>query len=112
MSNHSGSYMLNEVLHGLHEMGFVKKFGQQQAQQFVLEITNRACRQYDCNQGEILDELGVVYGICAYCLQPAPKIIEDGCLPCRAEHYDPEELTPAERKRLKKAVATAQTTPN
>ena len=108
MSNHSGSYLLNEVLRRLHEMGFVEQFGQLQAQQFVLEITKRARRQYDCNEGEILDELAAVYGICAYCLEPAPKIIEDWCLKCRAELYDPKELTPAERRRLKRAAAAAQ----
>lgn len=108
MSNHSGSYMLNEVLHRLHEIGFVKKFGKQQAQQFAFDLIKRAYRYYDCNPGEILNKLGTVYGVCACCMQPAAKILDDWCLQCRAESYDPEELTPAERRRLKKAAAAAK----
>jgi hypothetical protein len=108
MSNHSGSYMLNEVFRRLHKAGFVKKFGPKKAQNFLLEITQWACRQYDCNEGEILDELGRKYGLCGYCLKPVPKVIENWCLKCRAELLEPEELTPAERKALKEAAAVAK----
>jgi hypothetical protein len=111
MSNHDGGYRLNEVFRRLHKMGFVKKFGQRKAQQFVLEMTERARRYYDFNSGEIMDELGRAYGLCGYCLEPAPKVIKNWCLKCRAELLEPEELTPAERKARKEAAAAKAATP-
>ena len=110
MSNHDGGYLLNEVFRRLHKIGFVKKMGQKKAQRFVVEMTERARRYYNCNSSEILDELGRAYGLCGYCMEPAPKIIKNWCLKCRAELLEPEELTPAERRELKKVAAAAQAT--
>jgi hypothetical protein len=110
MANHSGSYMLNEVFRRLHQTGFVDFLGKQRSQEFVLDIVNWACRKYDCHEGEILAELGATFGVCAYCLQPAQKIIDDWCLICRAELLMPDELTPAERRALKKAQASKTST--
>ncbi len=106
MSNHTGSYILNYALRRLHETDFINLVGREKARQFVMDVIQWSCRQYDCNEPEILDELGAVFGICSYCLQPADEIIEDWCLKCRAELLTPEELTPAERRSLKKTQAT------
>ena len=82
MSNHSGSYMLNEVLHLLEERGLFALMGPQDAQRLVLDIL-KISRQYDCNSSEILDEIGERLGICLLCLAPKSELIDGVCAPCR-----------------------------
>jgi len=100
VSNHTGGYLLNYAFHRLVENGFVDRFGKQKAQEIVLDVIEFATRQYDCNEGEILNELGKELGICYYCLQPASEIKRDVCLKCRQEggwgddDEEEEELSP------------------
>lgn len=67
MSNHSGSYMLNDVLCVAKEMGILEAIGNEKTKEFVLRLL-RIGRNYDCNDGEILDELEE-FGICYGCLR-------------------------------------------
>ena len=83
MSNHSGSYLLNEVLHLLDQRGVFDLLGTQRTQDLVLEIV-RLSRRYDCNSGEILDEMEQRVGICSWCLTAQPDLIDGVCSACRA----------------------------
>jgi hypothetical protein len=53
MSNHSGSYMLNEILELMEQEQIFGWLGKEKTQSLVRNITNTACRKYDCNSGEI-----------------------------------------------------------
>ncbi len=74
MSNHAGSYMLNEVLQYLENdhttsMGhaFRSMLNKDRAKFFdeILKIG----RNYDCNAGEIMSFMGGKYGFCYCCEQ-------------------------------------------
>lgn len=54
MSNHSGSYMLNEVLSTAKDMGIFDDIGKEKAQEFALKVA-KIGRRYDCNNGEIFE---------------------------------------------------------
>lgn len=84
MSNHSGSYLLNEVLHALHSRGVFALLGDNGTREFVRE-TLKIGREYDCNYGEILERLGATVGICIECAVDADDIDSDDiCGKCRA----------------------------
>lgn len=85
MSNHAGSYMLNDVLGMLHRAQVFDMLGREKSQQLLVEIVERACRYYDCNSGEILENYGAMFGLCASCLKQA-EIFEFGlCKSCYGE---------------------------
>jgi hypothetical protein len=87
MSNHSGSYMLNEFLHRLAEMGILKDISAAQKRSicdFLLSTSN----DYDCNWEEIVDvEIAVTLETCAYCSRASTAIsAETGyCDKCNQE---------------------------
>ncbi len=81
MSNHSGSYMLNQVLEMLEQKGVLADLGQEKAQELLAD-TVRISERYDCNSGEILDGIGERVGICYDCLRPATDFDHGGM--CRA----------------------------
>lgn len=84
MSNHSGGAMLNEVLYTAKDMGIFESIGDEKSRKFALNIV-RIGREYDCNNGEILDEIAKELGIC-YCCLKETNDIEDGlCKECRGE---------------------------
>ncbi len=85
MSNHDGSYMLNEVLQYLEDdqttslgHAFRSMLAKDRAKFFndILKIG----RGHDCNDGEIMSFIGRKYGFCYYCeenKEPPPKAQED-----------------------------------
>ena len=95
MSNHAGSYLLNEVLHLLEERGVFTQMGTAAAQRLVLDIVNLSHR-HDCNQGEILQEIGACLGICMWCLKAKTDLIKGICVSCREQ----EELLTRPRSSL------------
>ena len=66
MSNHSGSYMLNEVLKAADEYGLFGFLGKEKTASSVLEIIQIGYG-YDCNPGEILENIGSRQCVCYYC---------------------------------------------
>jgi hypothetical protein len=82
MSNHAGSYLLNEVLLLLEQRGVLAQMGREAAQRLVLDILNLS-RHYDCNPSEILDEVGGRLGICRWCLTAKADLIDGVCVSCR-----------------------------
>lgn len=82
MSNHDGSYMLNEVLKLLDRYEFFNTIGKGKTHSFISQIL-KLSQHYDCNEGEILEEIGKKLGICYYCGNYASNLAEDGvCLKC------------------------------
>jgi hypothetical protein len=84
MSNHAGSYMLNEVLRMLEERGVFTQMGPAAAQKLVLDIVKRSREEYDCNSGEILDQIGARLGICSCCAKASAELVDGTCPKCRA----------------------------
>ena len=83
MSNHSGSYLINDVFQRLEKFEVFKFLGKEKTQQLVVDIIRRADRD-DCNPGEILEDIGPRLGICHYCLKPAEQFADDGiCIDCK-----------------------------
>ena len=82
MSNHDGSYLLNEVLRLLEERGLFTQLGPETTQQLVRDIVRLSSR-YDCNRGEILEEIGERLGICYLCLSANSDLIHGECGSCR-----------------------------
>jgi hypothetical protein len=82
MSNHSGSYMLNGVLMLMEEQSVFKLLGKEKTQILVRDII-KLSHQYDCNPGEILEDIGERVGICCYCEKPADELHDGLCKSCR-----------------------------
>jgi hypothetical protein len=55
--------------------------GREAAQQLVLDIL-KLSRRYDCNSGEILDEIGGRLGICLGCLTAKSDLLDGVCVSC------------------------------
>jgi hypothetical protein len=67
MSNHSGSYMLNAVLHGLVDIRVLTDIAEGQKNS-IHKLFRNVCYQHDCNWSEIIDiELAVLLGTCMCC---------------------------------------------
>jgi hypothetical protein len=79
MSNHEGSFFLNEILTLLEEYKFFKKLGSVKTLEFINEAI-QLCE--DCNNGEILDEIGERLGICYMCVEYAKKLEDGICSAC------------------------------
>ena len=73
MSNHDGSYMLNEVIKLMAADHVFLRLGKRRSQSLLLGIIKLAVDQHDCNAGEILEDLGERLGICGYCCKPATE---------------------------------------
>jgi len=82
MSNHSGSYMLNEVLRKAKEMGVLEQIGKEKTIEFTLALVEIG-GSYDCNDGEILDGISEELGICYYCMKPSDDLKHGLCKDCR-----------------------------
>ena len=83
MSNHDGSYLLNEVIWLLRENNVFNPMEKRQIQQLLIDITNLAKDKYDCNTGEILEDHADFFKLCQYCLKGVNEIKDGGCLSCR-----------------------------
>lgn len=88
MSNHSGSYMLNDVLSMLEKRGILENIGMEGAQKLIIDVVELGDR-YDCNPGEILEGFDDNYRICMHCLEVKEKV-RDGC--CKDCWYGDEDF--------------------
>ena len=87
MSNHGASYMLNEVLTLLKDdYGFFDNMQQTTREEFIIKILELGYN-YDCNDGEILDQLGKSLQFCYYCGKSTKDFDEDSdiCKKCCEE---------------------------
>lgn len=84
MSNHSGSYMLNSVLLLCDRFGILEGLEESKRYEFIHEILCIG-NGYDCNSGEILEEISTKYNIC-YCCRKQTLVNEEGiCKECGGE---------------------------
>ena len=108
MSNHWGSYMLNEVIGLLNREEVFDLLGKTRTQRIVLEMLSRATEEYDCNPGEVLKGFGATLGLCYYCRSPSHTVVADLCQKCRAEQCAGlvRELHPAIAGRVLPVIAS------
>ncbi len=78
MSNHGGSYMLNEILQVMEEDKVFERLGSKETASLVQKIIHISL-DYDCNRGEILDGIGERLGICSYCAKSSRKLTDGLC---------------------------------
>jgi hypothetical protein len=89
MSDHTGSYMLNEILELMDQTQIFNLLGQEKTQTFIRDMLKISCRNYDCNAGEILDGLTDRFEIC-YCCRKSTRDLNQGlCSECGGdENFD------------------------
>jgi len=82
MSNHDGSYLLNEVLLLLEREGVFRALGREKSRKLVITIVKKAASEYDCNYGEILEDIGERLKICQCCLKKTVELEDGLCKAC------------------------------
>lgn len=83
MSNHQGSYLLNDVITMLKQENVFALLGTEKTISLLRNLVNLAQREYDCNSDEILEGHGEQLGICYNCLRKSDEIKENGlCSHC------------------------------
>ena len=83
MSNHSGSYMLNELITILIREHCFDHLAREKKQNLIEEIVNLARYEDDCNPGEILEGHTDYFQICYGCLAKTNDLESGLCLKCR-----------------------------
>lgn len=78
--------MLNGVLRILERESFFEHIGKERTQKIVLDILELSY-EYDCNPGEILEDIGERVGICYYCNNPADEFRDGMCKGCHEKNY-------------------------
>lgn len=84
MSNHSGSYMLNEMLQLLDQEQIFDRLGKEKTQSLIRRLV-RIAQTYDCNSGEILGNLTHRFELCYCCLANAQDLTDELCPRCRGD---------------------------
>jgi hypothetical protein len=84
MSNHSGSYMLNDIIQMLNDEEVLNTIGLQKSQQVITQIVKIASRDYDCNPGEILEGHTDYLNLCYCCLSITTNLDNGLCHSCRS----------------------------
>jgi hypothetical protein len=86
MSNHDGSYLINQILFLLNDHEVFQFFGKEKTLQFLKRIREIGC-EHDCNAGEILEEIGEQLKICYCCWEYADSLENEMCGKCCNEVY-------------------------
>jgi molybdopterin/thiamine biosynthesis adenylyltransferase len=74
MSNHEGGYMLNQVVHGLVDIGVLRNISAAQKKS-IRALLWSIRGDYDCNWPEIIDaELAVHLATCVLCASDSAQI--------------------------------------
>jgi hypothetical protein len=82
MSNHSGGYMLNNVIGVMAEAKVFELLGREKSRKMIVEIVKMASNEYDCNHGEILEGHTDHLQLCYYCLSAATNLSDGICDKC------------------------------
>jgi hypothetical protein len=72
----------NDVLVTAKGKGIFEAVGKEKAREFAMELV-KIGRDYDCNDGEVLEDIGEELEICYYCLKEANDIEDGLCKECR-----------------------------
>lgn len=81
MSNHSGSYMINDILKIMLELKMFENISQEDKKVFFEKIWEIVYKN-DCNVGEVLECIGKQIGVCYYCHGFKSFFEEDMCVEC------------------------------
>ena len=104
MSNHSGSYMLNEIVHGLVDIGVLKIMSAAQTK-MLRKLLRRVHGEYDCNWNEIIDaDLARLLKTCARCADESEEVGADNgiCAACQGSRWHwPQIRRPAHVLQLR-----------
>jgi hypothetical protein len=84
MGNHSGGYMLNEVIGILEEAQVFQWLGEDPTRALLLKLVDIG-QDYGCSNGEILEGYGERFKMCYCCLCATSDLEEDLCARCRRE---------------------------
>ena len=85
MSNHSGSYMLNDTLRAFFDLKIDEKVGHDTTIEFAKRLL-KISDYHDCNIGEILDGLNHKLPLCYYCTEESDSLNDEYLCPkCKAE---------------------------
>jgi hypothetical protein len=87
MSNHDGSYMLSEILHGLAKLDVLKDISLSQRKSIRKLFWNLSW-DYDCNWNEIIDADNAMFlAMCAKCERESTELNSDNgyCAKCDQE---------------------------
>ena len=84
MSNHSGSYLLNETLIALDQLNVFGLIGIEKTQQFFEDL-KRIASYWDCNSNEILEGLSEKLNICYSCFSYDENLDNGLCSSCSHE---------------------------
>lgn len=77
MSNHIGGAMLNQMLHGLLDLGLLQEITAPQ-KEALRKLLSRMRWHYDCNWSEIMDiDLAMLLSTCASCSGDSVEICPD-----------------------------------
>lgn len=79
MSNHWGSYMLNDALEALDNLSVLKQVGREKTQQIIAKFL-RISDENDGNRSEVLVDIGERLHICYSCAKYSDRL-EDGLCP-------------------------------
>ncbi len=89
MSEHTGSYILNDVLYTLSRQTFFKLLPLETRRSLAKQILGIGLR-YDCNTYEILDGIGSPLGLCEHCGTNIP-VDEMLCRECADDYFEDED---------------------
>ncbi|MEM9949732.1 MAG: hypothetical protein AAF810_27180 [Cyanobacteria bacterium P01_D01_bin.36] len=92
MSNHSGSYMLNEVLTILEDEAVFEFWGKAKTQEISKKIVQIGY-DYGCSSGEILENIGARIGLCYCCVKSASSLKNGLCRTCFGEGFSSDGTT-------------------
>ena len=81
MSNHSGSYIINNILNVLDEFNIFKILGKEETLKLLNEIRSIGYDN-DCNDGEILEDIGEKLKVCYQCYEYSKKLEYGVCEQC------------------------------
>ena len=83
MSNHSGSYMLNDAIEILNRYQVFSAMEKATLQIMIKEIVEMASMDYGCSPGEILDGYAHQFSLCYCCLSQTNDLEGQLCTECR-----------------------------
>jgi len=81
LSNHSGSYMLNEVLNVFFDLKMNEKVGKEVTVEFAKRLVELG-DSHDCNPGEILEGFDKKIRLCYICLKESDELENGLCPSC------------------------------
>jgi hypothetical protein len=105
MSNHVGGAMLNQILHGLVNLGLLKEITAPQKRSLG-ELLWSMTWDYDCNWDEVIDiDLAMLLSTCNHCGDHSAKICpENGYCPGCSEDARQGEILWGEKSLLRELL--------